>query len=120
MVAGEATLQQLTPEVYRRMDSLGEMLREKLGAIFAELEVPARITGIGSFFGIHFTSGEITDYRSMLRGDQDLKKRLFAGLLNEKVLIQGRAAGSLATLTTESEIDELVDATRRVAQRIID
>ena len=120
MVAGEATLQQLTPEVYRRMNSLGEMLREKLGAIFAELEVPARITGIGSFFGIHFTSGEITDYRSMLRGDQDLKKRLFAGLLNEKVLIQGRAAGSLATLTTESEIDELVDATRRVAQRIID
>ena len=118
MVAGEATLRQLTPEVYRRMNSLGDTLREKLRAVFGELEVPAQITGIGSLFAIHFTSEVVTEYRSMLRGDQEMKTRLFIGLLNEGVLLFTKCAGALNTLTTESEIDALVDTTRRVLQRI--
>ena len=118
MVAGEATLKQLTADVYERLNGLGGMLREKLRAVFGELEVPAQVTGIGSFFAIHFSSEEVTDYRSMLRGDQAMKKRLFAELLNEGVLVQTRAAGALNILTTETEIDALVDATRRAVQRM--
>ena len=118
MVAGEATLKQLTPDSYERMNSLGEMLREKLRAVFNELDVPAQVTGVGSFFGIHFTDEEITDYRSVLRGDQEMKKRLFTGLLNEGILVYQKCAGALSTLTTESDTDELVDATRRVVGRI--
>ena len=116
MVAGEATLQQLTSEVYRRMNELGDVLREKLRAVFGELDVPAQITGVGSLFAIHFTSEEVTDYRSMLRGDQDMKTRLFIGLLNEGVLVFAKGAGALNTLTTESHIDSLVAATRRVVE----
>ena len=118
MVAGEATLAQLTPEVYRRMNSLGDTLREKLGAVFAELEVEARVTGIGSLFGTHFTSKEVTDYRSFVRSDQKMRRGLFTGLLNEGVLLQAKSFGALSALTTEAEIDTLVDATRRVVQRI--
>ena len=116
MVAGEATLQQLTPEVYRRMNGLGDVLREKLRAVFGELDVPAQITGVGSLFAIHFTSEEVTDYRSMLRGDQDMKTRLFIGLLNQGVLVFAKGAGALNTLTTESHVDSLVAATRRVVE----
>ena len=118
MVAGEATLMQLTPELYERLNRLGEMLREKLRAVFAELDVPAQVTGVGSLFGIHFSSEEITDYRSMLRGDQGMKKRLFRELLNQGVLMQTRAAGALNIHTTSSEIDSLVDAIRTAVQRI--
>ena len=35
MVAGEVTINHLTPEVYKRFDGLGEMLREKLRAVSA-------------------------------------------------------------------------------------
>ena len=118
LVAGEVTMKHLTPEIYEGLNALGEMLRKKLRAVFDELEVPAQITGVASLFGIHFTSEEIKDYRSMLRGDQEMKKALFTGLLNEGVLIQGQCAGSLSTLTTEEDVDTLVDATRRVVQRI--
>ena len=117
MVAGEATLLQLTPEAYERMDALGAILREKLSAVFAELGVTARITGVGSFFAIHFTAEEITDYRSMMRGDQEMREQLFIALLNEGILLSTKSYGALNTLTTESEVDELVDATRRVVQR---
>jgi glutamate-1-semialdehyde 2,1-aminomutase len=118
MVAGEATLQQLTPEAYRRMNGLGDVLREKLRAVFGELDVPAQITGVGSLFAIHFTSEEVTDYRSMLRGDQDMRGRLFMGLLNEGVLIFAKGAGALNTLTSDADVDSLVAAIRRVVGRI--
>ena len=117
-VAGEVTLRHLTPEVYARMNGLGEMLREKLRAVFAEFEVPARVTGVASLFGVHFTSEEVSDYRSVLRGDGQMKKALFTGLLNEGVLLMSGASGALNSLTTESEVDSLVDATRQVVQRI--
>ena len=111
-------MRHLTPEVYARMNGLGEMLREKLRAVFAEFEVPARVTGVASLFGVHFTSEEISDYRSVLRGDGQMKKALFTGLLNEGVLLMSGASGALNSLTTESEVDTLVDATRQVVQRI--
>lgn len=118
MVAGEATLNHLTPEVLQRISALGEMLREKLRAVFDEFEIPAQVTGVASFFGVHFTSEEITDYRTVLRGDRQAKEALFIGMLNEGILLNPASGGSLSTLTTEAEIATLVDAARRVVQRI--
>ena len=118
MVAGEVVMNQLTPEVYERLNSLGETLRSKLRAVFDELEVPAQVTGVASLFGISFTSEEITDYRSKLHGDQQLNSALFMGLVNEGIMLQNSRDGALSTLTTEAEVDVFVDATRRVVQRL--
>ena len=117
MAAGEAVMNRLTPDVYARMNALGDQLRAKLRAVFDEFEIDARVTGIGSLFGIHFTSEDIRDYRAVVRSNQTMRRALFMGLLNEGVLLQTGAAGALTALTTESEIDALVDATRRVTQR---
>ena len=117
MAAGEAVMTHLTPEVYARMNALGDQLRAKLRAVFDEFDVDARVTGIGSLFGIHFTSEDIRDYRAVVRSNQTMRRALFMGLLNEGVLLQTGAAGALTALTTESEIDALVDAARRVTQR---
>lgn len=114
MAAGCVVMEELTPEVYARMSDLGDSLRGKLRAVFDELEVPAQVTGIASLFGIHFTSEEITDYRSTLTGDKALNQALFTGLLNEGVLL----GGALSALTEDEHVDTLVDATRRVIQRV--
>lgn len=118
MAAGQAVMDRLTPEVYDRMNALGEELRAKLRSVFDEFDVPAQVTGIGSLFGIHFTSEPISDYRSVVRSDQTMRRALFTGLLNDGVLMQTGAAGALTTLTGGEEIDALVDATRKVIQRI--
>jgi glutamate-1-semialdehyde 2,1-aminomutase len=118
MAAGETTMNQLTPEVYERLNRLGHSLRQKLRVMFVEMKVPVQVTGVASFFAINFTSDEVTDYRSWLQGDPEMKRCLFMGLLNEGVLLQTSCAGALNILTTEPEIDNLVDATRRVVQRI--
>jgi glutamate-1-semialdehyde 2,1-aminomutase len=118
MAAGEVVMNHLTPEVYDRMNALGGELRAKLSAVFDEFEVPAQVTGIGSLFGIHFTSEEITDYRTVVRGDQSMRQALFVGLLNEGILLQGSTAGAMNSLTGEADIDTLVDGTRRVIERV--
>ena len=118
LVAGQVVMEHLTVDVYRRLSLLGDMLRGKLRAVFGELEVPAQVTGVASLFGIHFTSEEVTDYRSTIRGDRQMTKALFTGLLNEGILLQTGCGGALTTLTTEAEIDTLVDAIRGVVQRV--
>ena len=118
MAAGEAVLKQLTPAVYERLAKLGESLRAKLRAVYDEFDVDTQITGVASLFGVHFTSEEIVDNRSMVRGDQAMRALMFMGLLNEDVLVQSKSGGALSTLTTDSEVDELVDATRRVVERV--
>lgn len=118
MVAGEVVMNHLTPEVYDRMNALGDILRAKLAAVFDELDIPAQVTGIASLFGIHFTAEPIADYRSVVRADADMTKALFTGLLNEGILLQTGGAGALNALTREPDIDALMDAVRRVAQRV--
>jgi glutamate-1-semialdehyde 2,1-aminomutase len=118
MLAGEVVMNHLTAEVFDSMNALGEMLRQKLRAVFDELEVEAQVTGIGSMFGIHFTADEIVDYRDVVHSDHTMMKAVFTGLLNERVLLQTACHGALSALTTEAEVDELVDAIRRVVQRV--
>jgi glutamate-1-semialdehyde aminotransferase len=96
------------------------MLRQKLRSVFDEFEIPAVVSGISSFFGIHFRDNEITDYRSTLNSNKSLRKLLFLGLINNGVLLQSQTAGALNILSTETEINILVNTIRDVLQRIKD
>ena len=114
MVAGEATLSRLTPDVYGRLAQMGETLRGKLRAVLDEFEIPNQVTGVASLFGLYFTSEEIVDHRSTLNSDSELWRGLTVGLMNEGVFL----GNSLNILTGDAEVDTLVDATRRVIQRL--
>ena len=118
LVAGETVLLALTPAVYRRLADLGESLRSKLRAALATAGVPAQVTGVASLFGVHFTSRPIRNYRDVVAGDAEMTRAVFTGLLNEGILLQTSCAGSLGVMTTEAEVDTLVDAFARVAARV--
>jgi glutamate-1-semialdehyde 2,1-aminomutase len=118
MVAGEVVMRTLTPDVYRRLAALGETVRGKLRTVFAEAGVAAQVTGVASLFGIHFTADPITSYRTVLAADETRRKTLFTGLLNEGVLLQTTCAGALGVMTTETEIEALIAAMRRVLARM--
>ena len=117
MKAGEIVMNHLTQDVYYRINALGEVLRNKLSVTFDELEIPIRVTGIGSLFGLHFTASNISNYDDVLASDLDKKTMFFLGMLNEGVLMQTGIAGSLNVLSTEDDIDRIVNAARKVAQR---
>ena len=117
MAAGVATLKELTPIRYRRLAELGEMLRQGVRQVCAELEQPVTVTGIGSLFGIHFTAGPLCNYRDIAAGDKALGERVFMGMLNEGFLLAPNLVGAMSLVLGEIEVDAFVRAFRRVLQR---
>ena len=117
MLAGATTLEQLTPQVYQRLDYLGDSLRQGIREVCADLEVPAQITGLGSLFGIHFTDHPIRNYRDIAAGDAKWRDQMFLGLMNEGILVASNLVGSLSTVMGEAEISRFVGAFKRVLER---
>ena len=118
MLAGAVTLEQLTPEVYRRLAEVTERLRHGLREAGRELEIPVQVTGLGSLFGIHFLEGELTGYRDLAQADGAFRHQAFLGLLNEGILLAPNLVGAVSTAIGDGEVDALVAAFRRVLRRI--
>ena len=114
LVAGAATLEQLTPEVYGKLSYLGDRLRHNLEELFMDVELPARITGLGSLFGVHLTDGPVNTYRDAQKGNIALRHQIFLGMLNEGIVMDPRGAGCLSVAIGESEIDDFVTTMQRV------
>lgn len=117
MLAGAVTLEQLTPEVYRRLAEVTERLRHGLREAGRELEVPVQVTGLGSLFGIHFLDGELAGYRDIARADAAFRHQVFLGLLNEGILLAPNLVGAVSTVTGDGEADAFVEAFRQVLRR---
>ena len=117
MLAGAVTLEQLTPEVYRRLAEVTEYLRHGLREVGRELEVPVQVTGLGSLFGIHFQDDTLVGYRDIAKADSAFRHNVFLGLLNEGILMAPNLVGAVSTVLAEDEVDSFVDAFRTVLQR---
>jgi glutamate-1-semialdehyde 2,1-aminomutase len=120
MAAGLAAMEQLTPEAYRRLDSLGEPLRRHATAAFAAAGVPGQLTGDGSLFRILLTTTPVTDYRSSLAGALPASQmaRLHYLLLEQGVIVSTSGLGCLSTPMGGAEIDAFVGALGRALVRL--
>jgi glutamate-1-semialdehyde 2,1-aminomutase len=117
MAAGLATLNALTPEAYGRLDELGERLRGGVTRLLASTRRKGQITGLGSLFCLHWTTGPLTDYRSSRSKDADAPVRVFMGLLNEGILLSQRGMGACSLAMSEEHVDRFVNALARVLAR---
>ncbi|MDA0262844.1 MAG: aspartate aminotransferase family protein [Chloroflexi bacterium] len=117
MLAGAATLDELTPEVYRKLAEKTDRLRAGILQVGAELEVPIQVTGLGSLFGIHFTGEKLVGYRDIAAEDAAFRHRVFLGLLNEGILMASNLVGAVSTEIGDAEIDTFTTALRRVLER---
>ncbi|MCE2404515.1 MAG: aspartate aminotransferase family protein [Dehalococcoidia bacterium] len=117
MVAGAVTLEDLTPDVYDRLGPLTEGLRQGVRDACAELDVPVRVTGLGSLFGIHFLDRPVRTYRDVHSSDRDLRQRVFWGLMNEGILSTANLVGAVSNPMAQGEVDAFVEAFRTVLAR---
>ena len=119
MLAGAATLEQLTPEVYRKLAEMTEYLRAGILKVGAALETAVQVTGLGSLFGIHFTGEELMGYRDIAAEDAAFRHQVFLGLLNEGILMAANLVGAVSTEIGEAEVDAFTAALRRVLERTL-
>jgi glutamate-1-semialdehyde 2,1-aminomutase len=112
MAGGLATLDEMTPDAYERLDELGADLRSKLLTLFTGLGIPAQVNQIGSLFNIHFSDQPISDYPAVLASDRQLVRDLSMAALNHGIALTGRGMGCLSTPMGFAEIDAFVEAAR--------
>lgn len=120
MSAGLATLEDLNPDAFARLDALAERLDAGIRECFQRHRIKGQITGLGSLRRVHLTERPLTDYRSTIL-DVDSAKRVsrFAALLFEEgVIIAGNGLMALSTAMSEPDIDSIIQSFDRAAARI--
>ncbi len=115
MVAGLASMHQMTPDAYEPLDALGRRLRAESNAILADAGESAQITGDGSVFRILMTADPIVDYRSSVRGASPPERlgALHRNLLDEGVIVSKDGLGCLSTPMGDAEVDGFIAALER-------
>jgi glutamate-1-semialdehyde 2,1-aminomutase len=112
MAAGLATLEQLTPAAFERLEMLTIELKQKLCALFDKQGIPAQVNQIGSLFNIHFSHSAVTNYDTLCASDRERIAQLHVALLNHGVVLASRGMGCLSTPIGSAEIETFVDAIR--------
>jgi glutamate-1-semialdehyde 2,1-aminomutase len=111
MVAGAATLAQLTPAAFDHLERLGDRLRAGVREVMGRRRFPGQVTGLASTFRLHLTEAELWDYRSSLldqRGEA-MRRDLYFGLLARGVLISPSGLGCLSTPMGSGEVDAFLE-----------
>jgi glutamate-1-semialdehyde 2,1-aminomutase len=114
MAGGIATMEQLTPEAYARLEALGERVRDGVRRVLRKKGYAGQVTGTGSLFWLHHTKKKLSDYRSTRPDDPQAAARTFLGLVNDGVLLSQRGLGACSLAMTDADADRFADALGRV------
>jgi len=89
MAAGMAQLKYLKehPEVYTKVNELGEYFRNKVDKLFDSYNIKYQVTGIGSLACIFFANSKVTDYETAKTADTKEYARYFRFMLEHGVYI---------------------------------
>ncbi len=112
MAAGLATMTALTPEVYARLEVMGERARAGLRDGFKAAGRAGQVTGVGAMFQVHFHDRPMNDYRSAFAkpAEHALAKSVHRGMLDRGYILSPRCSGFLSSVMTDAEIDGMAGA----------
>ena len=111
--AGLATLRELTPATYGRLEDLGVRLADRVTATLSDRGIDARIAVVGSLFQV-FSGAGVTAFATGVAAGPTL----FLGLLLEGFFLAPRGMGAIPAIATETDIDDLAAAIGRALAAI--
>jgi glutamate-1-semialdehyde 2,1-aminomutase len=108
--AGTAVLRRLKadPELYARMNAMGDRFRTEINQFAREEEYPAAATGIGSMFWMHPVPGPIDDVRDARRGG-GLAGAGLRLLFRKNGLHISSNHGFMCTAHTDEDVTQLIE-----------
>ena len=106
--AGLATLRELTPDAYERLDALGERLLRRVTNAIEHDHLDARVAVVGSLFQVWAGEPAVAFATGVDGGPT-----LFLGLLLEGFHLAPRGMGSIPLIATEADVDDLAEAIGR-------
>jgi glutamate-1-semialdehyde 2,1-aminomutase len=114
VAAGIATLRELEPESYRRLEELGERLEGKLLRVLQECRVRACINRQGSMWTVFFGVDEVRDYTQARQSDTRAYAKFFHAMLERGFYLPPSQfeAAFVSLSHREAEVDAFVDAAK--------
>lgn len=120
MNAGLASMKLLDKASFARLDSMGELVRDRIMDAFRRTGVPGQVTGRGSLLRIHFVDGPIRDYRSSFpsASQTKLNAAFTHALINQSLLPSPSGLMALSTAMTDSDLTQIVEAVGRALDEV--
>ena len=122
MTAGYNTLKFLknNPNVYEKINSLGDLARNELSKLFKELKIDVEVTGFGSLFMIHFLNDKVKKINNAvdaaLTNNELLFNYQFALIAKHNIFFLPLKMGAFSNAHEKEDVYKLSEATREIFQ----
>ena len=112
MTAGRVAMEHFDQSAVDRLNSLGDLARQRIAESIRWADIPACVTGGGSIFRVHLRSTPPYDYRSCYSSGDESKVlgKLVDHLFESGIMLINTCSGILSTPMTEVEIERLGEA----------
>ena len=117
--AGTAVLRRLSaePQLYARMNAMGERFRTEINRFAMEKDYPATATGVGSMFWMHALRGPVHNVRDARRGDPDASVGLRLRYRKNGLHISSHH-GFMSTVHTDEDITHLIETHKAAMEEL--
>jgi glutamate-1-semialdehyde 2,1-aminomutase len=114
MTAGIATLTELKPALYDRLERSSSLLEKNLVKASHDAECPLSVNRVGSMLGLFFTDRRVVDYASAKSSDTASYSVFFHSMLSQGIYLPPSQFETIFVSATHSpaDITETVDAAR--------
>lgn len=120
MAAGLAMLQALNDDeqIFKRLEEKTAYLEAGIDRVLKENNVKFTINRVGSMISVHFDPDPVVDFKTATRGDNQLFKKLFHGLLKEGVYIAPSAYETwfITDALSYEDLDFTIEAVNKVSK----
>jgi glutamate-1-semialdehyde 2,1-aminomutase len=120
MAAGLAMLQSLNSDItiFERLEEKTAYLERGMRKVLSENEVIFTINRVGSMISVHFDEAPVIDFETAKKGDNQLFKKFFHGLLAEGIYIAPSAYETwfITDALTYEDLDETIRAVAKVTR----
>jgi glutamate-1-semialdehyde 2,1-aminomutase len=122
MAAGLVMLKTINEdeELFNRLEAKTKYLHKGIAKVLTASHVSHTINRIGSMISVHFTTDDVVDFESSAKGNNDIFKKFFHGLLNAGIYIAPSAFETwfITDALTYQDLDETIAVIEKVAQTL--
>ncbi|MEZ4371091.1 MAG: glutamate-1-semialdehyde 2,1-aminomutase [Polyangiaceae bacterium] len=118
--AGLATLNALTPDVYKRLEETSARLEEGLKRALSDAKVSGTLQRVGAMLTLFFHEGPVTSWEQASQCDKDRFSAWHRGMLAEGILWPPSQfeAAFISAAHEEVDVDRTVQAARKALQAL--
>jgi glutamate-1-semialdehyde 2,1-aminomutase len=123
MSAGLAMLTELNnrPEIFESLDKKTTYLHNGLTSVLSGQGIPHQINRFGSMISVHFTENPVIDFNSSAKGNNEIFRKYFHGMLQEGIYLPPSAFESyfLNDAISYEDLDYTIEALKKIASGLV-